>query len=133
VKILDSDHCIAILRGKLDLGGKAQADEELAVTSISVGELTHGAHRSSRPEENLTRLDILLAMFTILSFDETSARRFGMLKAELERAGIRLDDMDLQIASIALDNKAILVTHNQKHFGRIKELELEDWLLNTEN
>ncbi|OGO75491.1 MAG: hypothetical protein A3K41_03730 [Chloroflexi bacterium RIFOXYD12_FULL_57_15] len=128
MKILDSDHCIAILRGKLDLIGKAESDEELAVTAISVGELTHGAHRSSRPEENLTRLDVLLAMFTVLSFDENSARRFGLLKAGLERAGNSLDDMDLQIASIAIEYNAILATHNQRHFGRIDGVMLEDWL-----
>ena len=128
MKILDSDHCIAILRGKLDLNGKAESDEELMVTSISVGELVHGAHRSSRPEENLTRLDVLLAMFTVLSFDEICARRFGLLKAGLERAGNSLDDMDLQIASIAIEHNAILVTHNQRHFGRIDGLMLDDWL-----
>ena len=128
MKILDSDHCIAIFRGKLDLIGKAESDEELAVTAISVGELTHGAHRSSRPEENLTRLDVLLAMFTVLSFDENSARRFGLLKAGLERAGNSLDDMDLQIASIAIEYNAILATHNQRHFGRIDGVMLEDWL-----
>jgi tRNA(fMet)-specific endonuclease VapC len=129
MKILDSDHCIAILRGKLDLSGKAETDEELAVTSISVGELTHGAHRSSRPEENLTRLDVFLAMLTVLSFDENSARRFGLLKSELERTGNLLQDLDLQIASIVIEHNAVLITHNQRHFGRLEGLELQDWLV----
>ena len=78
MKILDSDHCIAILRGKLDLSGKAKSDEELAVTSISVVEFNLVAHTAFRgPKKNLTRLDVLLAMFTILSFDENSAHHFG--------------------------------------------------------
>jgi tRNA(fMet)-specific endonuclease VapC len=129
MKILDSDHCIAILRGKLDLSGKIESNDALAVTSISVGELAHGAHRSSRPEENLTRLDVLLAMLTVLSFDENCARRFGLLKATLEHAGTPLHDLDLQIASIAVEHNAILVTHNQRHFVRIEGLNLEDWLV----
>lgn len=129
MKILDSDHCIAILRGKLDLSGKIESNDDLAVTSISVGELAHGAHRSSRPEENLTRLDVLLAMLTVLSFDENCARRFGLLKATLEHAGTPLHDLDLQIASIAVEHNAILVTHNQRHFVRIEGLNLEDWLV----
>ena len=129
MKILDSDHCIAILRGKLDLSGKIESNDDLAVTSISVGELAYGAHRSSRPEENLTRLDVLLAMLTVLSFDETCARRFGLLKATLEHAGTPLHDLDLQIASIAVEHNAILVTHNQRHFVRIEGLNLEDWLV----
>jgi tRNA(fMet)-specific endonuclease VapC len=128
MKILDSDHCIAILRGKLDLRGKVNADEELAVTTISVGELMHGAHRSQRPADNLARLDVLLASLTILPFDESSARRFGLLKASLQNEGQPLHDLDLQIASIVLEYDLPLVTHNQKHFARIEKLNLEDWL-----
>jgi tRNA(fMet)-specific endonuclease VapC len=128
MKILDSDHCIAILRGVLDLRSKADPDDELAITSISIGELIHGAYRSQRPADNLARLDVLLSALTVLPYDELSARRFGILKADLERAGIPLHDLDLQIASIAMENNAPLLSHNQKHFSRIANLSLEDWL-----
>jgi len=66
VKILDSDHWVALLRGHLDLRGLALADEELAITAISVGELVHGAQKSSRTAENLARLDVLLAAVTLI-------------------------------------------------------------------
>jgi tRNA(fMet)-specific endonuclease VapC len=128
VKVLDSDHCVAILRGKLNLTDQVAPSEELAVTAISVGELTHGTHKSARTLENLTRLDVLLSRVTILAFDEPAARRFGKLKADLERAGASVGDLDLQIASIALENGALLVTHNRKHFDRVPGLVLEDWL-----
>jgi predicted nucleic acid-binding protein len=42
-----------------------------------------------------------------------------------------MSDLDLQIASIALEQDAALVTHNQKHFSRMTDLAglvLEDWL-----
>ncbi len=128
MKILDSDHCIAILRGTLDLGGKTSPDEELSVTTISVGELTHGAHKSNHPAENLARLDVLLVSLAILPYDEFAARRFGALKAQLQAQGEMLADLDLQIASIALENNATLFTHNQRHFVRIPNLNLNDWL-----
>lgn len=131
MKILDSDHCVAILRAKLDLSGRIAPDEELGITAVSVGELVHGATKSQRSADNLARLDILLAALTILPFDEWSARHFGQLKAQLEQAGEVISDLDLQIASIALDHKAALVTHNQKHFSRLTNLAgllLEDWL-----
>lgn len=128
MKVLDSDHCIAILRGKLDLRTKTSPDEGLATTTISVGELTHGAHRSQRIAENLARLDVLLAALTVLPFDESAARRFGSIKAGLENTGIPVHDLDLQIASIAIEHKLPLLTHNQKHFSRIQNLILEDWI-----
>ena len=45
----------------------------------------------------------------------------------LEQQGTRLSDMDLLIASIALDNNLILVTSNLKHFSRIPGLKIEVW------
>jgi tRNA(fMet)-specific endonuclease VapC len=119
---------IALLRGHLRLQDWILSTEELAITSISVGELTHGAYKSARPAQNLARLDVLLATVTILPFDQEAARRFGLIKASLEQAGMRLSDLDLQIASIALENDAPLVTHNQRHFERISGLIIEDWL-----
>jgi len=129
--ILDSDHCVAILRARLDLIGRVTPDEELACTAISVGELVHGATKSQRAADNLARLDVLLTALTILSFDEWSARRFGQLKAQLEQTGEVISDLDLQIASITLDHDAVLVTHNQKHFSRLTSMAglfLDDWL-----
>jgi tRNA(fMet)-specific endonuclease VapC len=128
VKVLDSDHWIALLRRRLDLRGQVTPDEELAITAISVGELVHGASKSARMAENLARLDVLLAAVTVLSYDEGAARRFGLLKADLERAGASLSDLDLQIASVALQYNAPLVTHNRGHFERVPGLIIEDWL-----
>jgi Predicted nucleic acid-binding protein, contains PIN domain len=128
VKILDSDHCVALLRGQIDLAEWVSPVEELVVTSITVGELTHGAHKSAQPGKNLARVDVLLATVAILPFDQNSARRFGYLKALLEQAGHPLSDLDLQIASIALEFHAPLITHNQRHFERLPDLVIEDWL-----
>ena len=131
MKILDSDHCVAILRAQLDLTGLISSDEELAITAISVGELVHGAYESQSSPDNLARLDVLLSVLTILPYDEWSAHHFGQIKAQLEKIGEVISDLDLQIASIALDHGSVLLTHNQKHFSRLTNLSgllLEDWL-----
>ena len=60
MKLLDTDHCIALLRGQLDLNVHVSPQEELATKAISVAELTHGAHRSQHSEDNLARLEVLL-------------------------------------------------------------------------
>lgn len=128
MKILDSDHCIAILRGRLNLEEFVTPDEVLGITAISVGELIHGAHKSAKPEENVSLVNVLIAGMQTLNFDDVAARRLGRLKAELEKEGNRLADLDLQIAAVAITHDATLVTHNQKHFARISDLVLEDWL-----
>ena len=128
MKLLDTDHCIALLRGQLDLNAHVSPQEELATTAISVAELTLGAHRSEHSEDNLARLEVLLAVLVILPFDEAAGRGFGALKAELEARGEPLDNLDLQIASIAIENACQLLTNNSRHFSRIGGLQLQNWL-----
>ena len=128
MKVLDTDHWIAILRNRLDPRDHTLFQEQLAATAVSLGELTHGAYRSNRVNENLALTDGILSTVTLLPFDDASARIFGEIKAKLEIAGNPLEDLDLQIASIAMRHNVPLVTHNQKHFRRVPNLKLEDWL-----
>lgn len=51
----------------------------------------------------------------------------GKVRGELQKNGKPIGPYDLQIASIALANNLILVTHNKKEFSRIQGLEIEDW------
>ena len=51
-----------------------------------------------------------------------------MIKAQLKQQGNLIMDADILIGSIALANKLILVTNNTKHFQRIPNLQLENWL-----
>lgn len=128
MKILDSDHCVALLCGRLHLGDRVSPTESLAVTAVNVAELVHGAHKSQHAGRRLAQVAVLLAAVQVLPFDEAAARHYGELKAELERAGTPLAMADLQIAAIALYHRVPLVTHNLRHFRRVAQLELEDWL-----
>lgn len=128
MKILDTDHCVAILRKRLDPSVLLRQSDAVAVSAISIGELVHGAHRSARVNENLERIDDLAAIVEILPFDDACARIFGSVKHELQQRSEVLEDLDIQIASVALRHTAILVTHNQQHYRRIRGLSLEDWI-----
>lgn len=99
-------------------------------TSITVGELIYGASRAmARTADLLTQIErILLTDLTILPFDRDAARRYGTLRAELERQGTPLADADLRIAAITLANGFTLVTGNERHFQRVAGLPLENWL-----
>jgi len=67
-------------------------------------------------------------MNSILHTSSPVASLYRRIKAELERAGKRVDDADLLIAAIALEHDAILVTNNTRHFERIPGLSVENWL-----
>ncbi len=63
----------------------------------------------------------------LIPLSEASAAISADIYADLRKEGKPLDDIDILIAGIALANNYVLVTGNQKHFDRIKELELLDW------
>jgi tRNA(fMet)-specific endonuclease VapC len=119
MNLLDTDHCVAILSQQLDLRDPLSPEDELATSAISVAELTHGANRSKQKEDNLARLEVLLSVLTIFPFDDQAGRCFGRMKAELEAKGEPLDDLDLQIACIAIVNDMVLLTNHTKHFKRV--------------
>jgi len=45
----------------------------------------------------------------------------------LGKDGLVISERDLQISSIAMANRLIVVTHNVKEFKGIEKLDVEDW------
>ena len=64
----------------------------------------------------------------ILLLSEESVTISAEIYSELRKKGTPVDDIDLLIAGVAIANDLVLITHNQKHFGKIGRLKLEDWI-----
>jgi tRNA(fMet)-specific endonuclease VapC len=105
--------------------------QQQCTSSITVGELVYGAARRGVGAAVLLEAieQKLLANLRVIPFDSTAARRYGTLRAALESQGTPLAEADLRIASIALVRGLTLVTGNVRHFGRVPELTIENWLL----
>ena len=103
--------------------------EDQVTSSVTLGELLYGGHRSSRTAALLERIEeTLLPELPILPFDAAAARRYGVFRAELERRGTPIGDADTRVASIALSRGLTVVTGNERHFRRVPGLEIENWL-----
>lgn len=72
-----------------------------------------------------------LQPYRSLPFDDTAAEIVGLLRARLTTQGTPIGPYDIQLAAIALANNCTLVTHNVREFGRIPELQWEDWEAGT--
>ncbi len=103
--------------------------EDQFTSSVTLGELLYGTHRSSRTAALLERIEeTLLAELPVLPFDAAAARRYGEIRAELERRGTPIGDADTRVASVALSRGLKVVTGNERHFRRVPGLEIENWL-----
>jgi tRNA(fMet)-specific endonuclease VapC len=99
--------------------------EELAISTVTEGELRYGAARSLSQPLQSTVEQFLLGV-TILSWDSEAARQYGELRATLEREGRVMGSLDMMIAAHALALDVILIT-NDRAFARIRHLKVEDW------
>jgi tRNA(fMet)-specific endonuclease VapC len=102
--------------------------EQQFTTAVTLGELLYGAaRRGSATLTNKVR-ELVIGALLVLPFDERAAEVYGPLRAGLESEGRRLDEPDLRIASIALSRGLTVVTANVRHFGRVPDLKVENWL-----
>jgi tRNA(fMet)-specific endonuclease VapC len=100
---------IEMLRGRMDFLLKAESQERLL-----------------RAQQLLNQTEILLEQIPVIGFDAKAASLFDSLRniSALRKIG----RADLPIASIALANRATLVTRNLKHFKQFPGLHVVNWV-----
>ena len=126
--ILDTDHCIDILRGREGvIIARRSVYEEVATTIVTACELYYGAAKSAKPLENKRAVDAFLRTLRVIEMDIYATQFFGIFKAELETVGRGLADADMMIGAIARANNAKVATGNQRHFERMTSLTLLNW------
>jgi hypothetical protein len=101
---------------------------ELAVTSITMAELSAGPHATDDPAERGRRQDRLQraeAAFDPLAFDGDAARAYGRIYAAVASSGRKARGaraVDLLIAAVALSLQLPLYTRNPDDFRGLEAL-----------
>lgn len=100
---------VEVLRGRMDYLLKAETGVELL-----------------KAQELLFRTEELLNQLLVVPISQTASEQFDRLRAtpKLRKIG----RADLLIASIALANRATLVTRNLRHFRQIAGLRVVNWV-----
>jgi tRNA(fMet)-specific endonuclease VapC len=126
--LLDTDTVIYDMKEIPIVVGRLEATRptDRFLSLITVGELFFGIFRSAQVERNLRRYRRFFARVKLLPFIPAVAERFGTVKAELARRGEMVADHDLWIAAHALVHGAMLVTDNDRDFGWIAGLRIEN-------
>ena len=126
--LLDTDICIELLKGnKRILQRRDQYDGPVGVCFMTIAELYYGAEKSRDPSKNMDTIEKLLITLEIVHTDIAILKRFGMIKAHLQKEGEPIADADILIASATLEKAERLITGNTRHFERIAGLALENW------
>lgn len=133
--MLDTDVCSYLMRDPTSFDDASLADLETLsdafVSAVTRGELRFGRERKDKDAQLDTIVELFLASVTTLGWDSAAADRYGAVRADLERRGEPIGELDQMIAAHALSVGATLVTNNVRHFARVPDLDIRPWGLAT--
>ena len=121
--LVDTDVLIDYLLGAEPMASKVAklvATGQLVTSSVNCFELLCGAQENKRAD--VTRA--FVSVVDVLTLDKLGAEKAAEVRRDLQGAGQDIGMGDSLIAGIALAYDLPLLTRNQKHFQRVKNLRL---------
>jgi tRNA(fMet)-specific endonuclease VapC len=100
----------------------------MAISSITLAELCHGAEKSKHMADNLRVIDDFTSRLEVLPYTSKAAQHYGSIRAALEIQGQTIGVNDLHIAAHARSEGLVLVTNNLREFERVPALQTENWI-----
>ena len=100
----------------------------MAISTITLAELLHGAEKSNEPARSLSTVEDFCSRLEILPYGPKAAQHYGSIRAALERRGQTSGVNDLHIAAHARSEGLTLVSNNMREFERVEALQLANWV-----
>ena len=131
--LLDTNAVIDILREKpltlQRMNETMESGNHLALCSVVYYEVIRGLRisKASKQMENFKRFQMGPIRNLFLDRDGLAVMEKAADIYETLYRGQQIDDNDIYIAAIAIMNDCVLVTDNEKHFGRVPGLKIVNW------
>jgi len=114
---------------------KSYRPREIVTAPPVVAEIHYGLERLDHLSRKYyllkSEMDRLLSIISVAPWTSEASYNFGIIKADLEKRGLLIDDFDIAIGAIAIAHDCSVVTSNLDHFKKIKDLESQYWSLGT--
>ena len=129
--LLDTNICIYIAKGH-PLAVRERFDRhavnELAMSTITLGELRFGAEKIQARERAMATIEKLMQMIQPSPLPMAAAEHYGDIRAVLQKQGRPIGNTDLWLAAHARAEGWVLVTNNTREFERVPHLLVENWV-----
>ena len=100
----------------------------MAISSITLAELLHGAEKSKAPAQSLAAVEDFCSRLEVLPYGPKAAQHYGSIRSALEKRGQMIGVNDLHIAAHARSEGLTLVSNNLREFERVEALQLTNWV-----
>ena len=101
----------------------------MAISSITLAELLHGAEKSQDAARSLAVVEDFCSRLEVLPYGLKAAQHYGSIRAALERKGLPIGVNDLHNAAHARTEGLTLVSNNLREFERVDALLLANWAI----
>ena len=101
----------------------------MAISSITLAELLHGAEKSNEPARSRAVVEDFCSRLEVLPYGPKAALHYGSIRASLERLGRPIGVNDLHIAAHARSEGLTLISNNMREFERVEALQLANWAI----
>lgn len=129
--ILDTDILSLMMRQNAAVLAKGNTylseHRQFTISIITRYEILRGLKAKGADQQAL-RFENFCARSRVLSITDDVVLRAADIYADLYRRGELIGDADILIAASALVNVCGIVTNNEGHFRRIKNLQVVNWL-----
>ena len=121
--LLDTSAYSSLFRGDAEAREAVDQAQEVALSSIVLGELLAGFARGKHRVKNERELEEFLAMpgVTIVEIGEETAKRYATIVAGLRDAGTPIPTNDVWIAASAMQH-GLEILSADAHFERVKQV-----------
>ena len=128
--MLDTNICIYVIKRKPIevLSHFNEHSGQLAISSITLAELIHGAEKSQFVSRNIRTVEDFCSRLEVLEYAHNAAAHYGYIRSDLEKKGQVIGVNDLHIAGHARSEGLVLVSNNLKEFTRVDALRTENWI-----
>ncbi len=101
--------------------------DQVCISVVTYAELLYGAEHSANKERNKEAVRDFVRYLTVRGWNDEAAEHYGLIRHDLESAGTPIGAMDMMIAAHARSVPAVLVSNNERHFGRVRGLKVVNW------
>lgn len=129
--LLDTNMCIHVIKRRpVEVLSKFnESANRMAISSITLAELLHGAEKSQHIAKNIKAVEDFCSRLEVLPYSDAAASHYGDIRAALDKKGTPIGVNDIHIAAHARSEGLIVVTNNEREFERVDGLRVENWIM----
>lgn len=129
--MLDTDTCSYIMRRSNEAllrRLKRVPVDDICISVVTKSELLYGVEVSPHRQQDEAAVEAFLRYVDVLDLCDEAAVYYARIRASLKFMGQMIGANDLFIAAHACCQNLTLITNNQREFGRVRGLFIENWI-----